>query len=802
MLSTAALLLSLTAGLLPAPAGAAGGAQTAQIAQAAQTAQTAQTAESARSARAAADKPAPRAGTYTNPVTKGTVDTFPDPVTIRGKDGLWYAYGTQNPVFQSRGESAERMLPILRSTNMVDWEYAGQVFTPRNQPAWHGGSRLWAPDIRYTDGVYTLTYSVPGKNNIGVATAPTPTGPWTDKGAALPTPSGCPTGGIDQALFTDRDGTPYMYWGSYDTLCVARTNADRTRIEGEVTQVAQGRRMEGAFVIRRGGHYYLFYSDAGCCDGAFSGYQVKVGRSTSPAGPFTDAEGVDLMDRTSKGTAVAGANGNRWIGPGHNSLQTDLAGQDWLVYHGIPAEQPDLERTPGVDKQLSKRPTLIDRLDWIDGWPVVRAGAGPSAGRQQAPVTSWDVGSTFNDGSLDGWHAEGAGTDGWSLAEEKDARTHVTHAGGDAPAYLVSGRTAPARVRAEADLKAGPPGGAAGLTVGYRDPRNHVTAWLDRDRGALVTDVVVDGTSRGERVTALPRNFRWGDWRNVAVEVRGTRMTVEVSADRLGDPVATQERGLPAAAARAGKVGTAARGGGTAADNVGAVTAHTPVTSRVPEPEPGALLPEYSDEFDGAAVPGTGPDSPWSWVRGRAPGTAMTGGALSWPTQNAELSLNTDTASVLTRDAPKGDHTVETKIDFAPDQPAQQAGILLYENDDRYVKNVHSVLPLSHLDGAYTHVSEFGKEGERPTTTPPTPVANAPMFGGPTARTMWLRLAYHRDTARGEHEVRASTSRDGEHWVPNGVWTLPAKGDLKIGLAAMNRAGATARFDYVRTYGG
>ncbi|MFF4616987.1 DUF1349 domain-containing protein [Nonomuraea jabiensis] len=92
------------------------------------------------------------------------------------------------------------------------------------------------------------------------------------------------------------------------------------------------------------------------------------------------------------------------------------------------------------------------------------------------------------------------------------------------------------------------------------------------------------------------------------------------------------------------------------------------------------------------------------------------------------------------------------------------------------------------------------KEGERPTTTPPTGVFNGPMFGGPAAGTMWLRMSYHFDAADGENEVRAATSRDGRRWVRNGVWTLPAKGPLRIGLISMNRSGALAEFDYVRTY--
>lgn len=66
-------------------------------------------------------------GTYTNPVTEGVVDTFPDPTMIRGGDGDWYAYGTTNPIFNSRGESGEHVLPVLRSADMVNWSYAGDV---------------------------------------------------------------------------------------------------------------------------------------------------------------------------------------------------------------------------------------------------------------------------------------------------------------------------------------------------------------------------------------------------------------------------------------------------------------------------------------------------------------------------------------------------------------------------------------------------------------------------------------------------------------------------------------------------
>lgn len=70
-----------------------------------------------------------------------------------------------------------------------------------------------------------------------------------------------------------------------------------------------------------------------------------------------------------------------------------------------------------------------------------------------------------------------------------------------------------------------------------------------------------------------------------------------------------------------------------------------------------------------------------------------------------------------------------------PGRAAQQAGLVLYEDDDRRFELVHSVLPLTNGDGAPLRVGEFGKEGERPTTTPPTAVADAPRVRGSHLRT-------------------------------------------------------------------
>lgn len=743
-------------------------------------------------------------GTYTNPVSAGVVDSFPDPAIIRGKDGAWYAYGTQNPIYNSAGEAGERVLPIMRSTDMVTWEHVSDVY-PVGEPKpsyWGGNTRAWAPDIRYIDGQYRLTYSL-STGGIALLAADTPTGPWADHGLLIGSaPSAeCPTGNIDQALFTDSDGTHYFYWGSYDVICVSEMNADATALTGPVTQVAQGRRMEGGFLVQRDDWYYLMYSDAGCCDGEFSGYTVKVGRADNPRGPFVDDHGVDLMTLSSKGGYVLTSNGNGFAGPGHNSIQTDLAGQDWLVYHAIPTADPDFP--PVGNLRLSKRPLMIDRLDWIDGWPVVRAGAGPSNGEEVAPVTSALVGGSFEEDSFDGWKTNGDGEA--ALATDVDAGGHLRLTA-EGSASITSKDKVSGDLRVQADVRFTPSdatgtatdaSGAAGLVVGERG-LNDATAWIDRSSGELRLEVV-HGDEVAEQTAPLPETFDYDSWHVVAVEWRGGDVSAEVSADGLLDPLATVEVEAPADASSNGSIGIAAAGASVDGDNLSAAELYAPVTERVPDPELGELLPEHSDEFDADGMPEAADDA-WSWVRKPASGPNVAGGALVWPTQAAELHTGNNTASVLLRDAPTGDYVVETNLTFDGTVGNQQAGLVLYEHDNRYIKLAHSLIPLNRKPGQFLHQTEFGKEAERPTTTPPAAVAYGPMFGAAPAETTWLRLHAQLDEENGEYDVRMASSTDGDDWQWGGVWSIPVQGSLRIGLISMNATGATAEFDYVRTY--
>jgi arabinan endo-1,5-alpha-L-arabinosidase len=345
-------------------------------------------------------------GSYQNPVSiripgAGHVESCADPSIIRGQtpgDVDWYLYCTTDPLNgadrDANGDLRFRLIPILRSRDLVNWTYAGDAFTER--PAWlKDDAGMWAPNIEYFNGQYYLYYTAPetdlpgGGSAIGVATAPSPLGPWTDSGRPVVEPHAAPCcPGSRRWVFDpdviEADGQRYIYYGSYfGGISVRRLSADGLSSDpASQVEVAIANRYEGPHVVARGGYYYLFASATDCCRGPLTGYSVFVGRSASPLGPFVDHEGVSFLAGRVGGTPVLSMNGNRWVGPGHNTVFTDLDGQDWTFYHAIDRHDPYFAGAVG----FTKRPLLLDPLDWIDGWPTVRGGAWASDRPMPAPA--------------------------------------------------------------------------------------------------------------------------------------------------------------------------------------------------------------------------------------------------------------------------------------------------------------------------------------------------------------------------------------------------------------------------------
>ena len=348
------------------------------------------------------------AGTYTNPLPvqipgDGMVESCADPSIIYSEaDSYWYMYCTTDPLNdedQTGGNYNFHLIPMLRSSDLVNWEYMGDAFTTR--PDWLAPtSGMWAPEIDFFDGLYYLYYTVPdtadsvsgepgcdADSAIGVATSESPLGPWEDQGVVVEprrNGPGCNFFWTFDPEVVEDQGQKYIFFGSYYGGIVARELSDDGLRSDPATQeqITIPNRYEGPELVYRDGFWYLFVSATNCCNGPLTGYSVFVGRSEDILGPYVDREGVSLLAGRVGGTPVLSMNGNRWVGPGHNSVFVDFEGQWWTVYHAVDRNDPYFEDAVG----FTKRPVLLDALDWIDGWPTVRGGLWASENPEHAPA--------------------------------------------------------------------------------------------------------------------------------------------------------------------------------------------------------------------------------------------------------------------------------------------------------------------------------------------------------------------------------------------------------------------------------
>src|SRR3954453_8253038 len=344
---------------------------------------------------AAGAHPRPVAPTYRNPMSLelpggGQAASCADPSVLagHGADRHWYLYCTSDALRADElgpdGTPLIHNVPTFRSTDLVHWRYVGDAFPAK--PSWVSGF-VWAPDVVFHGGRYLMYYaasdtSLPGGGSaVGVATSNSPTGPWTNTGTPVVPPTPHPNGSGDKRWEFDPEviragGHSYLYFGSYfGGVHVRELSADGlTSIAASERPIAIDNRYEGTFIVRHGGWFYFMGSATNCCNGPLTGYAVFTARSRNPLGPFLDRDGRSILDARVGGTPVLTQNGNRWVGTGHNAVLTDYSGQDWIVYHAVDRTHPYYAGDVGY----TKRPALIDPLDWRSGWPVVRGGQGPS----------------------------------------------------------------------------------------------------------------------------------------------------------------------------------------------------------------------------------------------------------------------------------------------------------------------------------------------------------------------------------------------------------------------------------------
>jgi len=341
------------------------------------------------------------APSYQNPLNLRLPDgqhaaSCADPFVLHGaSDSHWHLYCTSDALTATElgpdGKPLIHNVPMFSSTDLVHWNYAGDAFPTK--PSWVTGG-MWAPDVVYAGGQYRMYFTasdtnLPGGGSaIGLATSSSPTGPWQVQSTPVVPPTDAANGGgrrweFDPEVIT-AGGKSYIYFGSYfGGIFIRQLSADGTSSDpASEKRIAIDNRYEGTFIVQRDGWFYFFGSATNCCAGPLTGYSVFTARSRSPFGPFLDQHGVSILAGRVGGTPVLTQNGNRWVGTGHNAVITDFTGQQWIVYHAVDRTDPYYAGDTGY----TKRPVLMDPLDWHGGWPVVRGGRGPSDTPQPGPA--------------------------------------------------------------------------------------------------------------------------------------------------------------------------------------------------------------------------------------------------------------------------------------------------------------------------------------------------------------------------------------------------------------------------------
>jgi arabinan endo-1,5-alpha-L-arabinosidase len=325
---------------------------------------------------------APVRATYVNPVIDAD---FPDPTVIKAPDHYYYGYATQT---QRGGKWVN--IQLARSADLVRWQYLGDALPVK--PAWASTTQdFWAPHVQRAGARYIMYFSAKPDTSderhglcLGVASSNSPLGPFVDMGHPLRCGSGFVN--IDPMAFDDpKTGKHLLYWGSgFDPIKVQELAPDRMSfaIGSSPKQLIWPNPVKGAFpvlvegswVIRHGRYYYIFYSGDNCC-GPKANYDVMVARSRDATGPFETLEEAKNVSHS-----IVLAKRDYWIAPGHNSIVSDSAGQDWIVYHAIDARH---SRENPSDEVNTRRVMLIDPIRWVKDWPVID---GPSTRPQPAPV--------------------------------------------------------------------------------------------------------------------------------------------------------------------------------------------------------------------------------------------------------------------------------------------------------------------------------------------------------------------------------------------------------------------------------
>ena len=188
-----------------------------------------------------------------------------DPTSLVTKDRVYIYCSNDDESPVGGGYNIPNVI-CVSSSDMKNWTDHGSVFRASDSTTW--AKKTWAPAAIERDGKFFL-YFGNGGANIGVASAPTPIGPFTDPlGKALlshGTPGVQPATNMwlfDPGVFIDDDGQAYLYFGGNGdhNVRVAKLKPDMISLDGNVIKMSATNFFEAAWVFKRKDLYYFTYS--------------------------------------------------------------------------------------------------------------------------------------------------------------------------------------------------------------------------------------------------------------------------------------------------------------------------------------------------------------------------------------------------------------------------------------------------------------------------------------------------------------------------------------------------------------
>lgn len=261
-------------------------------------------------------------------------------------------------------------LPILHSKDLVNWKIVNYALKKVEPVEYYNEARhgkgVWAPSIRFHEGMYYIYWGDPDFGIFMVKTRD-PYGEW-DKPVLVKAGKGM----IDPCPLWDDDGRVYLahaWAGSRakfnSVLTVCELNKEGTAVISDPVLVFDGNdgvnhTIEGAKFYKRNGFYYLF-APAG---GVVSGWQLVM-RSKDVYGPY-EARIVMAQGKTD----INGPHQGGWV--------DTPAGESWFLHF--------------QDKGAYGRVLHLNPMKWVNDWPVIGVdrdgdGCGDPVSRYRKPKT-------------------------------------------------------------------------------------------------------------------------------------------------------------------------------------------------------------------------------------------------------------------------------------------------------------------------------------------------------------------------------------------------------------------------------